>query len=115
MSETIKLNPDELLLYEGQETNEMYYLQSGSLSVLKRKGDQQIQIETISPGELVGEMSFLDDHPRCATVKAITYSVLVRISNEKYSRMKDAHPKWLKVLISTLLSRIRKTNNLAKV
>ena len=40
MSETIRLMPNQYLVREGEESTEMYYLQSGSLSVLKRKGDQ---------------------------------------------------------------------------
>lgn len=37
--ESIRLMPGDFLLHEGEESTEMYYLQSGSLSVIKRKGD----------------------------------------------------------------------------
>ena len=52
--------PNEYLIREGEESTEMYYLQSGTLAIFKRKGDQEHQIGTIIAGELVGEMSFLD-------------------------------------------------------
>lgn len=115
MSETINLVPNGILLNEGEESNEMYYLQSGNLAVFKRKGDHQQQIGTIMAGELVGEMSFLDGHPRSATVKAITDSVLVVVPREKFVQLIDSHPKWFKALLNTLLDRLRKANARAKI
>ena len=77
MSEIIKLGPNEYLMREGEESTEMYYLQSGTLAVFKRKGDQEHQIGTIIAGELVGEMSFLDRHPRSASVKSMSFCFFV--------------------------------------
>jgi CRP-like cAMP-binding protein len=115
MSETIKLNPNEYLMHEGEESDEMYYVQSGNLAVFKKKGDHDQQIGTIMTGELVGEMSFLDRHPRSATVKAMTDSVLVVVPHEKFQQMLDAQPKWFRALINTLLDRLRKTSARAKI
>lgn len=63
--------PGDFLLHEGEVSSEMYYVQSGTLAVMKRKGDAVHQIGTIISGELVGEMSFLDKEPRSASVKAL--------------------------------------------
>ena len=111
MSESISLNPNEYLMREGEESTEMYYLQSGNLAVYKRKGDVEIQIGTISAGELVGEMSFLDKNPRSATVKAITSSVLVVIPLEKLESTLASVPKWMDALLRTLTDRLRKANS----
>ena len=108
--ESIKLLPGEFLLHEGEESFEMYYLQSGTLSVLKRKGDGVNQIGTIIAGELVGEMSFLDKQPRSASVKAVTESVLVIIPHEKLDATLEVLPKWFTALLNTLLDRLRKAN-----
>jgi len=111
MSETIDLSPNEYLMREGEESTEMYYLQSGNLAVYKRKGDIEIQIGTISSGELVGEMSFLDKNPRSATVKAMTNSVLVVIPLEKLESTLATVPKWMDALLRTLTDRLRKANS----
>ena len=108
--ESIKLMPGDFLLHEGEESSEMYYLQSGTLAVLKRKGDTQHQIGTIISGELVGEMSFLDKSPRSATVKAMTEATLVIIPNEKLDATLNGLPKWFTALLYTLLDRLRKAN-----
>ena len=115
MSETVKLGANDILVNEGEESKEMYYLVSGNLAVFKRKGDHQQQIGTIMAGELVGEMSFLDGHPRSATVKAITESELVIVPREKFVQLIDSHPKWFKALLNTLLDRLRKANARAKI
>jgi len=115
MSETVKLNPNDVLMNEGEESKEMYYVQSGNLAVFKRKGDHQQQIGTIMAGELVGEMSFIDGHPRSATVKAITETELVVVPRDKFVQMIDSHPKWFRALLNTILDRLRKANARAKI
>lgn len=107
-NESIKLNAGEFLLYEGEESTEMYYLQSGTLAILKRKGDNENQIGTIISGELVGEMSFLDKAPRCASVKAMTECILVVVPHEKMEATLESLPKWFTALQYTLLGRLRK-------
>jgi CRP-like cAMP-binding protein len=115
MSESIKLAANEYLMHEGEESMEMYYVQSGNLAVFKKKGDHLQQIGTIMAGELVGEMSFLDGHPRSATVKAISDSELVIVPHAKFTQMIDAHPKWFRALLNTLLDRLRKANARVKI
>ncbi|MBY0413785.1 MAG: cyclic nucleotide-binding domain-containing protein [Bdellovibrionales bacterium] len=113
--EIIKLTPGEYLLREGEESFEMYYVQSGTLGVLKRKGDQEQSIGTIVAGEVVGEMSFLDKKPRSASVRAMSESILIVIPHEKLDATLDSLPKWFTALQSTLLERLRKANSRIRV
>lgn len=110
MSETIHLAPNEYLLREGEESTEMYYLQSGTLAVFKRKADQEHQIGTIISGELVGEMSFLDKLPRSASVKAMSDCTLIVVPHEKLEKTLNTMPKWFSALLHTLTDRLRKAN-----
>ena len=114
-NESIKLNPGDYLLREGEKSTEMYYLQSGTLAVFKRKGEKENQIGTIISGELVGEMSFLDKEPRSASVKAMTESILVVVPHEKLEATLNGLPKWFTALLHTLLDRLRKANARVRV
>ncbi|MBC7712051.1 MAG: cyclic nucleotide-binding domain-containing protein [Rhizobacter sp.] len=114
-AESIKLNVGDYLLYEGEESTEMYYLQQGTLAVFKRKGEKEQQIGTIISGELVGEMSFLDKHPRSASVKAMTECTLVVVPHEKLEATLNGLPKWFTALLLTLLDRLRKANARIKI
>ena len=105
----------DFLLHEGEESTEMYYVQSGTLAVLKRKGDLQQQIGTIISGELVGEMSFLDKSPRCASVKAMSETTVLIIPNEALDSTLNSLPKWFTALLHTLLGRLRKANSRIRI
>ena len=110
MSESKRLMPNEYLMREGEASTAMYYLQSGTLAVYKRRGDQEHQIGTIIAGELVGEMSFLDKEPRSASVKALSDAVLVVVPLDKLETTLDQMPKWFSALLHTLTDRLRKAN-----
>lgn len=112
---TVSLEPEEYLIHEGEESTQMYFLQSGTMAVFKRKGDSTIQIGTIYSGEVVGEMSFLDKEPRSASVKAISDCVLTAIPSEKFEKTLNALPAWYKALVHTLLDRLRRANSRIRV
>ena len=111
MSDILKIPAGETLLHEGEESREMYYVQEGTLAVFKRKDDYNSQqIGTIYSGEVVGEMSFLDKSPRCATVKAISDCTLVVVPSETLENLYKDLPIWYRALVNTLLERLRKAN-----
>jgi CRP-like cAMP-binding protein len=114
-TELLEISSGEYLMREGEESNQMYYIQSGSLAVFKVKGGSEKQIGTIYAGELVGEMSFLDSEPRSASIKAISDAVLLVIPNEKFQAVFNAQPKWYRALVNTMLERLRKANTRIRV
>ena len=112
---TLKLNAEEYLMREGEDSNEMYYLASGTMAVFQRKGDSERQIATIYSGELVGEMSFLDSEPRSATVKAIGDCELTVIPREKLQAYLNSQPKWYRALVQILIDRLRRANKRVRI
>jgi CRP/FNR family transcriptional regulator, cyclic AMP receptor protein len=106
----MKLKKDEFLVHEGHESKEMYYVVSGSLIVIKRKGNKEHVIGNIFSGELVGEMAFLDKLPRSASVKAAGDCELVVIQQEKLDKYMKTLEPWFSALMRTLVNRLRTTN-----
>lgn len=115
MADIKVLLKDDYLIREKSESTEMYYLKDGTLGVYKIKGDQEVQIETIYSGEIVGEMSFLDKNPRSASVKALTDATVAVIPREQFDSFMESLPTWFKALINTLLQRLRKANARIKI
>lgn len=115
MNETITVDAGEFLLREGDESNQLYFLNEGTMAVIKRKGDKENQIGTIYSGELVGEMSFLDNEPRSASVKAITDCQLTVIPRDKLEKYISRQPSWYRALVKTLVSRLRKANSRIRI
>lgn len=105
------LKKGEGLMKEGDTSNSMYWVQSGTLRLFKKKGAGFIELGVVHSGEVVGEMSFLDSQPRSASVEALQPSDIVEIPRGKFEEFINAQPSWMKSLIQTLVKRLRTTNN----
>ena len=115
MSDEMQLKDGEYLLYEGERSDEMYFVKEGTLTVTKKRGSEEKQIGTIYSGEIIGEMSFLDREPRSASVKATGDCHLTIIERSKFDKDLKSIPPWYKGLLNTLLERLRKANTRIKV
>lgn len=115
MANKVMLNVNQTLLREGDHSNSMYWVQSGQLVVTKKRGNEEIVLGHIYSGELVGEISFLDQEPRSATVRAVTDCDLIEIPQDAIDGIYSTQPKWLEILVRTLAERLRKTNARVKV
>lgn len=115
MAKIITLKANQILLNEGEKSQSMFWVQSGQLTVTKRRGNDEILLGHIYSGELVGELSFLDNEPRSATVKALIDVELIEIPQETFDNIFSAQPKWLEVLVKTLAERLRKANARIKI
>lgn len=70
----------QTLIYKGRTINYLYLVLNGSLSVLL---DDNRELARLGKGEVVGEISFVDNRPPTATVKAVENSRLLSISHLK--------------------------------
>jgi bacteriocin-type transport-associated protein len=77
-----EISPGTVLIHEGQPIDALYIVLEGKLSVSAEAMEGQ-EIATLSPGEIVGEMSFVDARPPSATVKAVENTVLWAISRNQ--------------------------------
>ncbi|MGK7929539.1 MAG: cyclic nucleotide-binding domain-containing protein [Spirulina sp.] len=83
-----KIESDRVLIYEKEPINALYFVLSGKFSIWI--GDRELA--QISAGEVVGEISFLDERPPLATVRAMEDSVVLSIPRwQLLSRLRDEH------------------------
>lgn len=69
------IKPGQALIQEGGSIDALYLILSGSFAVCVAALDHK-EVARLAPGELVGEMSFVDDRPPSATVQAIDESIV---------------------------------------
>lgn len=109
-----RLRAAEVLFKEGDRGDRLYILRSGKLQAMKSTPvngkSELVKIAEILPGQLVGEMAFFDGAPRSLTVKALEDSVLIEVSTEEFKAALESQPVWLKILMESVLGRLRKTN-----
>lgn len=115
MAKQIKLAPDQVLLREGEHSHSMFWVQSGQLMVTKKRAGEDVLLGHVYSGELVGEISFLDNEARSATVKAVSECELVEIPQETLDKVFSSQPKWMEILVKTMAERLRKANARIKV
>lgn len=110
---TKKIKKDEYLITEGGTSNEMFWVLEGSFVITKLNvDDKNVIIGKVLPGELVGEMSFLDDLPRSASVRATEDSEVLMIPHKKFIDVLDGQPRWFRSLMRTLSHRLRGANQM---
>ena len=101
----------DILVREGSNSNSMYWVQSGTLRLYKKKGEGFIELGVVHSGEIVGEMSFLDNEPRSASIEALQPCDIIEIPRGKFDEVLAAQPTWMRSLVSTLVKRLRSTSN----
>lgn len=111
MAWMVDLAAGKTLMQEGEESLSMYLLQEGELVVSRNN----VVLEHIHSGEIVGELSFLDKKPRSATVKAVTDCKLIQIPQSSFDAVFNNQPGWLDALIESLVVRLREADKRIKV
>ena len=73
--------PGTSLVREGHPVDSLYLLVEGSLQVEISKPTPR-QLGLLGPGEIIGEVSFVDSRPASATVSSVTPSLVLRIPRD---------------------------------
>lgn len=85
----------------------MYFLKAGMIRLFKKKGDSNIELDTVHSGQVLGELAFLDGNPRSASGEALTECELVEISGPTFQDVLTRMPDWLKIMLKTVVGRLR--------
>ncbi|MCK4950436.1 MAG: cyclic nucleotide-binding domain-containing protein [Gammaproteobacteria bacterium] len=78
---------DEVIFSEGDEANNMYFIESGVLSVMIQKFTQQQTVDSLKAGDCFGEMAFINGERRSASVIAITDGVLLVVDRTAFMKL----------------------------
>jgi CRP-like cAMP-binding protein len=79
---------DSIVIAEGTSRDNFYIIQTGSVNIFKRfhQPDRSLLAE-LGRGELFGELSFIDDQPRSATVVTNTASQMLAVHKDDFKRL----------------------------
>lgn len=114
-SEWVTLPDKHVVLKEGENCRSLYVLARGKL-VVKEAVTQNMEliIARITPGDVVGEVAFIDRKPASATVRADGSCELVRLDYLTLKELFDNHPdlerSFFRELCKTLADRLRASN-----
>ena len=96
------LAKDAVLFDEGDPGDAVYIVESGSIVIRKTTGEGMIDLATLGPGELFGEMAIIDGSPRMASAFAADDTIVVRIPRPVFEAKIEAYDPFLKALVNNL-------------
>ncbi len=99
----VRYRQGEVIIREGDPGDEMYFIESGRVQVVRGSGPQAIILDEMGAGDLFGEMALLTHGPRSATVTALSDLNLWVLPQADFEDLVTAYPN-LALSLSRLLS-----------
>ncbi len=88
------LAPGDVLVAEGTSDNHLYHVVSGTLAVVKNAGTPEAAtLFTMARGDLVGELSFLDETRHYAALVASSPTRVLGLEREKLEALLPDDPQ----------------------
>ncbi len=97
------------LFEEGDAGERAYVIEAGEIEILKGSGSRQVLLAVRRSGEVIGEMSLVEDAPRMATARARCDSRLLVIEREHMDALLDSSASAARSIFDTVLARWRAT------
>ena len=100
-----------LIIKEGERGHTAFLIQSGQVQVYTGTQGRRINLATLGPGQIFGEMALLFDEPRTASVEALEKCSLVTITRETFKKKVEKSDPTVRAILPMLMKRIIQTNN----
>jgi CRP-like cAMP-binding protein len=65
-----RMTEGAFLIRAGEIDSALFAIEEGHLDIVRMEGDKAVVVATVGPGDVIGEVSFIDDSPRSVSVKA---------------------------------------------
>lgn len=97
-----------VLFQEGDLADNAYLIERGALEIYVLQDQGRVLLDTLGPGEVVGELALIDDAPRSASVVALRETVLLTITKSFYADQISRTEPILRHFLHIVLERMRK-------
>ena len=110
--EKLTLPPGTVLFRQGDPGDAAYILDKGKIVIFQHVEGQRVELDSIKPGEIFGEMAVIDRSERMATAVASTESVVTRIPEPLFSAKLDGTHKFVRALVAMFIKNIRSSHRI---
>jgi uncharacterized membrane protein len=108
-----KFAAGQLIMNQGDRGTSMFIIATGHVNIhLPGEASRRISLKDVSNGEYFGELALFDDKPRSASALATSDALLLELDRTTLSRFLEAHPHAAMMLLRTLSTRLRETNEM---
>lgn len=102
----VTFEPGQTIVQQGQVGNGLFVLVAGTARVTT--GDTELA--HLGPGDVIGELSVIDQEPRVATVMADAPVTCLALASWDLLALVDSDPQLARNLLAELARRLRATN-----
>ena len=106
-----KFQPGEVIFRENDESGSAFIIEKGLVEVTRQVEGQEVHLARLGETEIFGEMSIIEERPRCATVKAIEETVVQEIPRANFSQSLQSDPDVALSMLRALFERLREANS----
>lgn len=100
--------PGEVIFREGDLADRVYFIQKGTVEVVRTLEGKEIVLARLGPGDFFGEMAFfVSDGRRTAAVRTFTPVELQVLGKENFTRLMQAIPAARKEFSAKAIERLR--------
>lgn len=92
-AEVMEVRPGQAIINEGDLSDDLYIIRSGSMIVEKNLGGKSVFMSYVPAGSYSGEMAMIERSPRVATVKAAIRSTVVKLPAEPFRALLARKPE----------------------
>lgn len=101
---------DQVIIEEGKFGQAMYLIVDGLVEVYKGEKQDKVILAKRGRGDLIGEMSLFESHPRFATVRAIEQTKVFKFAQQDLQAIWVAEPELIYQVVSILSDRLREAD-----
>jgi signal transduction histidine kinase len=105
-AESIAVERGQEVIEEGTMPDALLVVADGTFEATRRSGNEEVRLGEASAGEVLGEMSILEDRPASASVRALEPATLIRVPVEQFRHVL-ADPRLAAAMFSTVTKRLR--------
>ena len=99
----------EVIFRAGEPPRCAYLIQSGAVDIVIARGGKDAVVDSLTAGDLLGEMALVDAQPRSATAVAKQATNCVVITRTDFERRLEKSDPFVRSMIKMLVRRLRKS------
>jgi CRP-like cAMP-binding protein len=106
----------QVIFEEGSNGDWIYVVEEGAVEISKKMEGQRLVIEVLNPGDIFGEMAYIDKEPRSATATAKGETVVGVVDRDFFDKeFNKLSAEFQKILKMVALRLRRTTDNAMKM
>ncbi len=100
----------EYIFQIGDAGSAMFLITEGKVSIRRKSGGKEVELSETGAGEIIGEMSIIDNRPRSADAYCLADTSVLEISSYIFNKYIQENPGIVMKILNKFSVRLRESN-----